>query len=74
MGILGDKIIAAQEAKSNDINTFVWKGPKKEVNGKMVQEEILLKDATEEQLKQFLAHCNSMLYSKDKDNPGRYPP
>lgn len=73
MGILGDKIAAAQEAKSNDINTFVWKGPKKEVNGKMVQEEILLKDATEEQLKQFLAHCNSMLYSKDKDNPGRYP-
>ena len=73
MGILGDKIAAAQEAKSNDINTFVWKGPKKEINGKMVQEEILLKDATEEQLKQFLAHCNSMLYSKDKDNPGRYP-
>lgn len=73
MGILGDKIAAAQEAKSNDINTFVWKGPKKEVNGKMVQEEIMLKDATEEQLKQFLAHCNSMLYSKDKDNPGRYP-
>ena len=73
MGILGEKIAAAQEAKSNDINTFVWKGPKKEVNGKIVQEEILLKDASEEQLKHFLAHCNSMLYSKDKDNPGRYP-
>lgn len=73
MGILGEKIAAAQEAKSNDINTFVWKGPKEEVNGKMVQKEILLKDATEDQLKQFLAHCNSMLYSKDKDNPGRYP-
>ena len=49
MGILGDKIAAAQEAKSNDINTFVWKGPKKEVNGKMVQEEIMLKDATDHQ-------------------------
>jgi hypothetical protein len=73
MGILGDKIAAAQEAKSNDINTFVWKGPKKEVGGKMVQEEILLKDATQEQLQKFLDHCNSMLYSKDKDNPGRYP-
>ena len=67
MGILGDKIAAAQEAKSNDITTFVWKGPKKEVNGKLVQEEVRLKDATEEQLKKFLAHCNSMLYSKDKD-------
>lgn len=73
MGILGDKIAAAQEAKSNDINTFVWKGPKKEVGGKMVQEEVLLKDATQEQLQKFLDHCNSMLYSKDKDNPGRYP-
>lgn len=72
MGILGDKIAAAQVAKSNDINTFVWKGPKKEINGKMVQEEVALKDATEEQLKKFLMHCNSMLYSKDKDNPGRY--
>ena len=73
MGILGEKLTAAQEAKSNDINTFVWKGPKKEVNGKLVQEEVMLKDATEEQLKHFLAHCNSMLYSREKDNPGRYP-
>lgn len=72
MGILGDKLTAAQITKSNDINTFVWKGPKKEVNGKIVQEEVALKDATEEQLRRFLAHCNSMLYSKDKDNPGRY--
>ena len=47
MGIIGDKIAAAQVAKSNDITTFVWKGPKKEVNGKMVQEEVMLKDATE---------------------------
>ena len=45
MGILGDKIAAAQVAKSNDINTFIWKGPKKEINGKMVQEEVALKDA-----------------------------
>lgn len=72
MGILGDKLKAAQVTKSNDINTFVWKGPKKEVNGKIVQEEVVLKDATEEQLKKFLMHCNSMLYSKDKENPGRY--
>jgi len=72
MGILGDKIAAAQVAKSNDINTFVWKGPKKEVNGKMVQEEILLKDASEVQLREFYNHCISMLFSKDKENPGRY--
>ena len=72
MGILGEKIVAAQEAKSNDINTFVWKGPKSEVNGKLVHEEIMLKDASEVQLREFYKHCVSMLFSKDKENPGRY--
>ena len=72
MGSLGEKLTAAQEAKKNNINTFVWKGPKKEVNGKIVQEEVMLKDASEVQLREFYAHCMSMLYSKDKENPGRY--
>lgn len=72
MGILGDKLTAAKEAKSNNINTFVWKGPKKEIDGKIVQEEVMLKDATEVQLREFYAHCMSMLHSQDKVNPGRY--
>ena len=72
MGILAEKLAAAQEVKKNDISTFVWKGPKKEVNGKIVQEEIMLKDASDVQLREFYAHCMSMLHSKDKENPGRY--
>ena len=72
MGIMAEKLAAAQEIKKNDIDTFVWKGPKKEVDGKIVQEEIKLKDATDAQLKEFYAHCISMLYSKDRENPGRY--
>lgn len=74
MGVIGDKLNKALEAKSvnTNINNYVWRGPKKEVNGKFEQEEIKIIDATPEQLNQFYRHCMSMLYSKDKKNPGRY--
>ena len=71
MGVLGEKLTQAINNKENSIENFVWKGPKKEINGVRVQEEIKLIDATPEQLKQFYAHCQSMLYSEDKKNPGR---
>ena len=71
MGILGEKLTQAISNKESSIENFVWKGPKKEINGVRVQEEIKLIDATPEQLKQFYAHCQSMLYSEDKKNPGR---
>ena len=71
MGILGEKLTQAINNKESNIENFVWKGPKKEINGVRVQEEIKLIDATPEQLKQFYAHCQSMLYSEDKKNPGR---
>ncbi len=61
--------MAAMEAKSNDIKSFVWKLARNE-NG--IQEEIKLIDATPEQLAKFYSHCKSMLYSTDKNNPGRY--
>lgn len=76
MGVLGDKLAQAfeekrkqKEAEKNNINNFVWKGPK-DVNRN--QTEIKLIDATPEQLKDFYKHCLSMLYSKDSKNPGRY--
>ena len=72
MSDLGDKLAAALEQKKNDINSFIWKGPKRYVNGKRVQEEFRLIDATEEQLRRCYKHCKSMLYSKDKEDPGRY--
>ena len=71
MGVLGEKLVQAISNKESNIENFVWKGPKKEINGVRVQEEIKLLDATPEQLKQFYAHCQSMLYSEDKKNPGR---
>ena len=71
MGVLGEKLTQAISNKESNIENFVWKGPKKEINGVRVQEEIKLIDATPEQLKQFYAHCQSMLYSEDKKNPGR---
>ena len=67
MTVLGDKLGEALNAKANDINNYVWKGPK--VNG--VQEEIKLIDANFEQLQRFYNHCNEMLYNSDSKYPGR---
>ena len=67
MSILGEKLEEAFTKKANDVNAFVWKGPK--VNG--VQEEIKLMDASFEQLQKFYNHCEQMLYNSDSKNPGR---
>lgn len=69
MTALKDKLTEAINAKNNDIKSFVWKLAR---NSEGVQEEIKLVDATPEQLSKFYQHCMSMLYSKDKLNPGRY--
>lgn len=72
MTSLKDKYVAALEAKSNDINSFIWKGPKENIDGQKIQREIRLVDATDDQLKGFFDHCISMLYSNDSINPGRF--
>lgn len=69
MNTLKEKLTEAIDAKKNDVKSFVWKLARK-ADG--TQEEVRLVDATPEQLRQFLNHCNSMLYSTDKLNPGRY--
>ena len=66
MTILGDKLQEALDA--NSINTYVWKFPKG-TNG--IQEEILLKDCSFEQLHKFYNHCMQMLNNTDSKNPGR---
>ena len=63
----GDKLKEALNDRANDINSYVWKGPK--VNG--IQEEIKLVDASFDQLRKFYTHCRQMLYNKDSKNPGR---
>lgn len=70
--VLADKLMEALDAKKNDIKSFVWKGEKREVDKQFVQDEIKLVDATPEQLNTFYKHCKTMLYNKDKKNPGRY--
>lgn len=67
MTVLGDKLREALNDKANNVNSYVWKGPK--VNG--VQEEIKLVDADYDQLKRFYNHCEQMLYNSDTKNPGR---
>jgi len=67
MTVLGDKLAEKLAEKANDINSYVWKGPK--VNG--VQEEIKLVEASFNQLQKFYNHCNEMLYNKDSKYPGR---
>ena len=65
--VLSEKLKEAFDKKANDINTYIWKGPK--VNG--VQEEIRLVDASFEQLQKFYNHCVQMLSNSDSKNPGR---
>jgi len=79
MGVLGDKLAEAIKEKKelknqskNDMNNWVWKGPKKERAGVRCQDVIKMVDATPEQLKEWYNHCISMLFSNNKNNPGRY--
>ena len=59
---------------NHQLRSYVWKGKKERLaDGETVQETVNLMDATEEQLKRFYAHCNSMLYNPDHKNPGRRP-
>lgn len=70
--MIKEKLAAAIAKKNSDVNSFVWKGPKVEVNGQFVQEERKLMDCSEEELRSFYNHCESMLYNSSKDDPGRY--
>ena len=68
--ILGDKLQEALKNKQEDLSTYVWKGPRE--NGKRSQESVRMIDASEEQLREWYNHCQSMLYSNNKKFPGRY--
>lgn len=70
MSLMQEKLTEAIKAKQNDVKSFVWKFAK--VKGEEKQKELRLVDATPEQLKEFYKHCQSMLYSTDKSNPGRF--
>jgi hypothetical protein len=67
MTVLKDAYTKACEVAANDVNNFIWKGPK--VNG--VQEEIKLINCSFEQLQKFYNHSMEMLNNNDYKNPGR---
>lgn len=67
--VLGEQLAAAQRNKSNDINSYVWKGARSKNHE---QEEVRLVDMSEQELNKCYQHCQSMLYNTDKTNPGRY--
>jgi hypothetical protein len=67
--LMKEKLTEAINARDNDLKSFVWKFARKSDG---TQPEIKLMDATPEQLQTFYNHCTSMLFSTDKNNPGRY--
>ena len=67
MTVLGDKLQEALDVKKEDINSYVWKGPR--VNG--VQEEFKLIDADYDTLKKWYNRCITMLNNTDVHTPGR---
>ena len=56
MTVLGDKLQEALDVKKEDINSYVWKGPR--VNG--VQEEFKLIDADYDTLKKWYNRCTCL--------------
>ena len=67
MTVLGDKLQEALNVKKEDVNSYVWKGPR--VNG--VQEEFKLIDADYDTLKKWYNRCITMLNYTDVHTPGR---
>ena len=71
--LMGEKIKAAMDKKSTDINTFVWKGSKVlDESGKYRQSEKKLVSMDERELNDCYNHCKTMLFNKDTRNLGRY--
>lgn len=67
MTVLGDKLQEALDIKKEDVNSYVWKGPR--ING--VQEEFKLIDADYDTLKKWYNRCITMLNNTDVHTPGR---
>ena len=67
MTVLGDKLQEALDVKKEDVNSYVWKGPR--ING--VQEEFKLIDADYDTLKKWYNRCITMLNNTDVHTPGR---
>lgn len=68
----GEKLQNAILEKANDVDSYTWKLPKtRDTSGTVKQEEIRLMDASTEQLQSYYSHCQSMLFNKSREHPGR---
>lgn len=67
MIMLKEKLTEALENKENDVNSYVWKYAKKDN-----KPDVKLMDMDASELQKCYDHCNSMLYSTNKKNPGRF--
>lgn len=67
-----EKLEKAIREKEQKIESLIWKGKNKIIDGKLVQNEIKMIDCTIDQLQGFYNHCETMLYNTNKNKPGRY--
>lgn len=70
--VLGDAFQKALDARKNDYSNFIWKGEKRKLGEKYVQDSIRLVDMASEQLKKCYQHCEKMLYNDNPKHLGRY--
>ncbi len=67
-----EKLDKALVDSSTDLRNFVWRGEKKvNAKGKYVQNETRLVDASEDDLRIYYKHCDTMLNNNDLKSPGR---
>lgn len=72
MTTIGDALQKALDEKKNDFSKFIWRGEKKKIGKKFVQEVELMQDMTSERLKECWNRCKVMLNNDEPGKLGRY--
>ena len=70
--VVGDALQKALDAKKNDYSNYIWKGEKKKVGDKYVQQSEKISEMSPERLKECWNHCEKMLRNDDPKHLGRY--
>lgn len=69
--LMETRLKEAFSKKQNDINNYIWKGPKVKVGDEFKQETIKLVDCSIDQLKEYYNYCDKMINNSSKKTPGR---
>ena len=70
--VMGDALQKALESKKKDFSNFIWKGEKKKVGDRCVQQVEKIVDMTPERLRECWNHCEKMLKNDNPKHLGRY--